>query len=289
MAPRAYWKGYLRLSLVSCPIAMHPASSEREKIRFHQLNRETGNRVRYRKVDEGTGDEVPNDEIIKGYEVSKGEYVELTPEELEAAAIDSTRMIDIFEFVPEKEIDELYVNAPYYIVPDGEVGAQAFAVIREAIKREGMVALGRVVFTSREHIIALKSRGQGLIGLTLRYPYEIRKEDEYFGEIPDEQITKEMLDLAGHIVQQKRGHFHPEKFKDQYEEALRELLRKKEKGERIEAPRRRERGNVINLMDALRRSAGGKTSTDTRTRSRQRASRPKAKKQARATRHRKAG
>ena len=289
MAPRAYWKGYLRLSLVSCPIAMHPASSEREKIRFHQLNRETGNRVRYRKVDEGTGDEVPNDEIIKGYEVSKGEYVELTPEELEAAAIDSTRMFDIFEFVPEKEIDELYVNAPYYIVPDGEVGAQAFAVIREAIKREGMVALGRVVFTSREHIIALKSRGQGLIGLTLRYPYEIRKEDEYFGEIPDEQITKEMLDLAGHIVQQKRGHFHPEKFKDQYEEALRELLRKKEKGERIEAPRRRERGNVINLMDALRRSAGGKTSTDTRTRSRQRASRPKAKKQARATRHRKAG
>ena len=289
MAPRAYWKGYLRLSLVSCPIAMHPASSEREKIRFHQLNRETGNRVRYRKVDEGTGDEVPNDEIIKGYEVSKGEYVELTPEELEAAAIDSTRMIDIFEFVPEKEIDELYVNAPYYIVPDGEVGAQAFAVIREAIKREGMVALGRVVFTSREHIIALKPRGHGLIGLTLRYPYEIRKEDEYFAEIPDEQVTKEMLDLAGHIVQQKRGHFHPEKFKDQYEEALRDLLRKKEKGERIEAPKRREGGNVINLMDALRRSAGGKASTETRTRSRQRGSRPKAKKRAGATRHRKAG
>jgi DNA end-binding protein Ku len=152
-----------------------------------------------------------------------------------------------------------------------------------------MVALGRVVFTSREHIIALKPRGHGLIGLTLRYPYEIRKEDEYFAEIPDEQITKEMLDLAGHIVKQKRGHFHPEKFKDQYEEALRDLLRKKEKGERIEAPKRREGGNVINLMDALRRSAGGKTSTDTRTRSRHRPSRPKAKKRARPTRHRKAG
>ena len=175
MAPRAYWKGYLRLSLVSCPIQLFPATSEREKIRFHQLNRETGNRVRYRKVDEETGDEVSQEEIMKGYEAEKGSYIELTQEELEAAAIESTRMIDIEEFVPEKEIDELYVNNPYYIVPDGEVGAQAFAVIREAIKQEGMVALGRVVFTSREHVIALKPRGKGLVGITLRYPYEVRK------------------------------------------------------------------------------------------------------------------
>ena len=153
MVPRAYWKGYLRLSLVSCPIALFPATSEREKIRFHQLNKETGNRIRYRKVDEDT------DNIIKGYEVQKGEYVELTPEELEAAAIESTRMIDIEQFVPEKEIDELYIGNPYYVVPDGEVGTQAFAVIREAIKQEGLVALGRVVFTSREHIIGSRAAG----------------------------------------------------------------------------------------------------------------------------------
>jgi DNA end-binding protein Ku len=201
MAPRAYWKGYLRLSLVSCPIALFPATSEREKIRFHQLNKETGNRVRYRKVDEDTGDEVEQADIIKGYEVEKGQYLQLTPDELEAAAIESSRMIDIDEFVPEKEIDELYVADPYFIVPDGDVGTQAFAVIREAIKQEGMVALGRVVFTSREHVIGLKPRGKGLIGVTLRYPYEVRKKEDYFDDIPDEKVTKDMLNLAKHIVE----------------------------------------------------------------------------------------
>ena len=156
MAPRAYWKGYLKLSLVSCPIAIFPATSEREKISFHQLNKETGNRIRYRKVDSETGDEVEQADIIKGYEVAKGEYIELDPEELEAVAIESRRTIEIDEFVPKTEIDDIYMRDPYYIVPDGEVGQQAFAVIREAIRKEGMVALGKVVFTSREHIIALK-------------------------------------------------------------------------------------------------------------------------------------
>ena len=255
MAPRAYWKGYLRLSLVSCPIQLFPATSEREKIRFHQLNKDTGNRVRYRKVDEDTGDEVEQANIIKGYEVEKGRYIELTPDELEAAAIESTRMIDIEQFVPSKEIDELYVADPYYIVPDGEVGSQAFAVIRDAIKQEGMVALGRVVFTSREHVIALKPRGNGMMGVTLRYPYEVRKEDEYFDEIPDEKVTKDMLDLARHIVETKSGHFHPEKFEDHYEEALKDLLKKKQHGQKIVATKTNEPSKVINLMDALRRSA----------------------------------
>src|SRR5687768_12393628 len=138
MAPRAYWKGFLRLSLVSCPIQLFPATSEREKIRFHQINKETGNRIKYRKVDADTGDEVDNDDIVKGYEARKGEYIELEPEELEAAAIESTRMIDIEQFVPKDEIDELYLGNPYYIVPDGKVAQQAFAVIREAIKEKGM-------------------------------------------------------------------------------------------------------------------------------------------------------
>jgi DNA end-binding protein Ku len=159
-----YWKGYLKLSLVSCPIALFPASSEREKISFHQLNKSTGNRIKYRKVDAETGDEVDQADIIKGYEVSKGDYLELDKEELEAVALDSTRVIDIDEFVPRSEIDELYLRDPYFIAPDGEVGAQAFAVIREAIKKEGMVALGRVVFTSREHVIMLEARGAMLDG-----------------------------------------------------------------------------------------------------------------------------
>jgi DNA end-binding protein Ku len=158
MAPRAYWKGYLKLSLVSCPIALYPATSEREKISFHQLNKETGHRIRYRKVDAETGDEVEQAAIIKGFEVNKGEYVELDPEELEAVAIESKRTIEIEEFVPKTDIDEIYMRDPYFIVPDGEVGQQAFAVIREAIRKEGMVALGKVVFTSREHIIALGGR-----------------------------------------------------------------------------------------------------------------------------------
>jgi DNA end-binding protein Ku len=163
VAPRAYWKGYLKLSLVSCPVALFPASSEREKISFNQLNKKTGNRIRYRKVDAETGNEVDSSEIIKGYEVGKGQYIEIEPEELEAIAIESKRTIEIDEFVPKKEIDELYLNSPYYLAPDGEVGQQAFAVIREAIRKEGMVALGRVVFTSREHVIALEPRGKGLL------------------------------------------------------------------------------------------------------------------------------
>src|SRR5213078_3318140 len=201
MAPRAYWKGYLKLSLVSCPVALFPASSEREKISFHQINKKTGNRIRYRKVDAETGDEVDAADIIKGYQVGKGEYIEIEPEELEAIAIESKRTIEIDEFVPKKEIDELYLNNPYYIVPDGEVGQQAFAVIREAIRNEGMVALAKVVFTSREHVIALEARGKGMMGVTLRYPYEVRDEKDYFDEIEDEKVPKDMLDLATHIVE----------------------------------------------------------------------------------------
>ena len=287
VAPRAYWKGYLKLSLVSCPIALFPASSEREKISFHQVNKETGHRIRYKKVDAETGDEVDNADIVKGYEIAKGEYIEVEPDELEAVAIESKHVIDIDEFVPRGEIDELYLRDPYYIVPDGEVGQQAFAVIREAIRKEGMVALGKIVFTSREHIIALEARGKGLLGLTLRYPYEVRDEKDYFDTIEDEKIPKDMIDLAVHIVETKTGHFKPQQFKDEYEDALKDLLRRKQKGEKIERPKERAPSNVINLMDALRQSlkAGGSSA-------RRSASRPSAraaKKPARAhARHKKA-
>ena len=283
MAPRAYWKGYLKLSLVSCPVALFPASSEREKISFHQINKKTGNRIKYRKVDAETGDEVDSSDIVKGYEVGKGEYVEIEPEELEAIAIESKRTIEIDEFVPKKEIDELYLNSPYYIVPDGEVGQQAFAVIREAIRKEGMVALARVVFTSREHVMAVEPRGKGLLGITLRYPYEVRKEGEYFDDIEDEKIPKDMADLAAHIVETKAGHFKPEKFEDHYEEALKEVLKKKQAGEKIEVPKQREPAKVISLMDALRRSVkaerggGASGKNDRRATSRRRVSKKSAR------------
>jgi DNA end-binding protein Ku len=254
VAPRAYWKGYLKLSLVSCPIALFPATSEREKISFHQINKETGNRIRYKKIDADTGDEVEAADIVKGYELAKGEYIELEPEELEAVALESKHVIDIEEFVPRSEIDELYMRDPYYIVPDGDVGQQAFAVIREAIRKEGMVALGKVVFTSREHVIALEARGKGMMGITLRYPYEVRNENEYFDTVKDEKIPKDMIDLAIHIVETKSGHFKPQQFKDDYEDALKDLLRKKQKGEKIQAPKERAPSNVINLIDALRQS-----------------------------------
>jgi len=290
MAPRAYWKGFLRLSLVSCPIALYPATSEREKISFHQINRKTGHRIRYLKVDSETGKEVDRDEIVKGYELSKGDYVQVEPEELEAVAIESKRMIEIDEFVPRKEIDELFFANPYYIVPDGDVGAQAFAVIRDTIREEGMVALGRVVFTSREHVIALEPRGKGILGVTLRYPYEVRDEDDYFGEIPNARVTKDMLELASHIVKTKTDHFNPKKFEDHYEEALKDLLRRKEKGEKIEVPHERESAKVINLMDALRRSAKGEAASAPRGRrvAHARKGHSKGHRRTRAARHRKA-
>jgi DNA end-binding protein Ku len=288
VAPRAYWKGFLKLSLVSCPISLFPATSEREKISFHQLNKETGNRVRYRKVDSETGKDVDNSDIIKGYEASKGEYIELEPEELDAVALESKRIIDIDQFVPRDEIDELYLRDPYYIVPDGEVGQQAFAVIREAIRKEGMVALAKIVFTSREHIIALEARDKGMMGVTLRYPYEVRKQEDYFDAIESEKIPKDMLDLAIHIVETKSGHFKPEHFKDEYEDALKELLRKKQKGQKIEKPKETAPTNVVNLMDALRRSVKGDAAKSGRGHAR--ASSPRAHKKAgrRHGRHKKA-
>jgi DNA end-binding protein Ku len=254
MAPRAYWKGYLKLSLVSCPIKLFPAIAKREKIRFHQINRKTGSRIKYCKLDAATGESISDEDIVKGYEVGKGRYVEITDDELEAAAIGSTHTIEIDKFAPRDEIDQLYWNAPYYIVPDGEMGQQAFAVIREAVKKEGMVALGNIVFTTREHVIAIGPRGKGMLGITLRYPYEIRSEADYFDDIPGKKIPKDMLDLAAHLIETKAGHFTPEKFEDHYENALKELIKKKQHGEKIEKPKERAPAIVTNVMEALRKS-----------------------------------
>ena len=254
MAPRAYWKGFLRLSLVTCPIALFPATSESEKISFNQINKKTGHRIKYQKVDADTGEEVSSDDIIKGYKVDTDRYLEVSKEELENIALESTRTIEIDQFVPRSEIDDLYLVRPYYIVPDGKVGHDAYAVIRETIRTMDQVALGRVVLTSREHVIGLEARDKGLMGMLLRYPYEVRDSAEYFDDIQDVKITKDMLDLAKHIVEQKAGHFDPSKFEDHYEAALQELLNKKQKGLPISPAQKRAPDNVINLMDALRAS-----------------------------------
>lgn len=263
MAPRANWKGFLRLSLVTCPIALFPATSEAEKISFNQINRKTGNRVKYVKVDAETGDDVENEDIIKGYQVDTGSYITIEKEELENLALESTRTIDIEQFVPKSEIDELYIMRPYYIVPDGKVGHDAYAVIRETIKATDNVALGRLVLTNREHIIALEPREKGLMGLLLRYPYEVRQPAEYFDDIQDVKITKDMLDLAKHIVDQKSGHFDPSQFEDRYEAALTEMINQKQKGLPIAKVERPQGGNVVDLMEALKLSIKGtKTSQE---------------------------
>ncbi len=254
MAPRANWKGYLRLSLVSCPIALYPASSLSEKVSFNRINRKTGNRVKQQNVDSETGEVVPREHTARGYEVAKGQYLIVEDEELDAVQIESTRTIDIDQFVPKTEIDERYIDSPYYIAPDGQVGQDAFAVIRDTIGKLNMVALGRVVLTRREHVIALEPKGRGLLGLTLRYPYEVWNEASYFEDIPDLKLPKEMLDLATHIVNTRSGHFDPSQFQDRYENALIDLLKKKEAGEKIEPAREAAAPRVVNLMDALRAS-----------------------------------
>jgi DNA end-binding protein Ku len=257
MAPRANWKGFLRLSLVTCPVALYPATSESEKVSFNQLNRATGHRIKYLKVDADTGDEVLNKDIVKGYKVDTDTFIEVTKEELDNVALESTRTIEIDEFVDRSEIDPRYLIRPYYLRPDGKVGHDAFAVIRETIREMGKVAIGRVVLTNREHIIALEPLDKGLMGTLLRYPYEVRDPKEYFDEIDDVKMTKDMLDLARHIVEQKSGSFEPAKFDDQYETALVDLINQKRAGKPI-VPKDRPKGeNVVDLMDALRKSVGG--------------------------------
>jgi len=256
VAPRAYWKGYLKLSLVSCPIALSPATSSSERISFRQINKQTGNRLRQQLVDEVTREPVDAADKGKGYEVDKGIYIEVDDDELEAIEVESKHTIEIDRFVPAAQIDKRYYDSPYYIMPTDTVGQEAFAVIRDAMRGKSMVALGRIVLAKRERVVALEPYGKGLLGTTLRYAYEVRKPEEYFDGIQDIKVPNEMLKLAEHILDTKKGDFEPAEFEDHYETALVELLRKKQAG--FKPPKQKEQAaaprNVINLMDALRRS-----------------------------------
>ncbi len=277
MAPRAYWKGYLKLSLVSCPIALYPASSSSERVSFNRINTKTGNRLKQQMVDAESGEPVDKDDISRGYEYAKGQYILVEDDELEKIKIESTHTIEIDNFVPRSEIDDRYLASPYYMSPTDQVGQEAFSVIRDAMREKKMVGLARVVLTRREHVVMLEPFDKGLLATTLRYQYEIRDQAEYFEDIPDLKLPAEMKQLAAHIVETKAAHFEPKNFEDHYEKALVELLKNKQAGQPIEtvgeetSPPR-----VINLMDALRASitAGAKKPAAASTGSR----RPAAKK-----------
>jgi DNA end-binding protein Ku len=293
MAARAYWKGSLKLSLVSCPVLLYPAATAVEKTRFHMINKETGNRLRQQMVDAETGDVVEGDQKGRGYELKKGQYVEIDKDELEAVQIESNHTIDIDSFVPRDEIDKRYLDHPYYIVPDGKAGIDAFAVIRDAMKDQDRVALARIVLTNREHVMAIEPLGKGLLATTLRYPYELRDESEYFDDIKSPKISKDMIELAGHILDSKAAHFDPSKFKDEYEDALKALVRRKAAGKPVKVVEREEKpGNVVSLMDALKQSLKSKASAKRSSRSASRRAtqrRPAKRPHRSAARHRKAG
>jgi DNA end-binding protein Ku len=266
MAPaRPFWKGYLKLSLVSCPIALYTGTSATERVSFRQINKKTGRRLRQQLVDEVTRAPVEGGDKGRGYEYAKNAYIPVDDDELDAIAIESSHTIEIDSFVPREQIDERYLDSPYYITPDDRVGQEAFAVIREAMRGKGMVGLGRVVLAKRERVIMLEPWDKGLTATTLRYPYEIRDAKEYFDDIPDVKVEPDMLKLAQHILQSKATDFDPSRFVDRYEEAVVAMLKKKQAGLQVSRERETPRPqNVMNLMDALRRSIAEEKATHAR-------------------------
>jgi DNA end-binding protein Ku len=253
MAPRPSWKGHLRLSLVSCPVRLYPATSGASRVSFHLLHKDTLNRINMRPHDPEIG-EVERADLVRGYEYEKGRYVVMDPEDFDRVQIESTKTIVVEQFVDEDEVDPLYLESPYYLAPDGDFAEETFGVIREAMRQAGKVALSRVVLTSREHLIAMSVREKGFLVTTLRTADEVRSSDEIFEDIEDAKPDKEMLQLATQLIRQKAGKFKPETFRDRYQDALMEVIRAKIKGEAPVIAKAPETARVINLMDALKRS-----------------------------------
>ena len=257
MAARPSWQGHLKLSLVTCPVALYNAISPRGDVHFNMINPATGNRIRMITVDAGTEEPLERKNLVKGYEIAKGEYVIVTQEEIDSVKLESTKTIEIESFVPAADIDHLYWDNPYYLVPDGKMAAEPFAVIREAMERAEQVALGRIVISSRERLVAIEPRDRGLVATTLRSYDEVRAMKDYFADIPQVRPDPEMIAIASKIMAQKEADFDPTEFKDHYEEALRELIERKQKGHKISRADEPKESNVINLMDALKASLKG--------------------------------
>jgi DNA end-binding protein Ku len=261
MAPRPNWKGYLKLSLVSCSVALYSATSTSQRVRFNIINKKTGNRVHNQVIDAETEEPVEQEDRVKGYQIEKGQYVLVEDEELDEVALESNHTIDIETFVPRSEVDEIYLDEDYYIAPNDKVGYEAFAVIRDAMKKEDLVGIARVVLYRRERILMLAPRGNGIMATALRYRSEVRDEEDYFSDVPDVKVPADMLDLAVHILKSKKAHFEPDKFEDRYEDALTELIKAKHAGKTIPKLEEAKPSNVVNLMDALKRSVKAEQGT----------------------------
>ena len=250
--PRASWNGFLRLSLVSCPVSLVPATTEAKRVRFNQLNGETGNRVQQQLIDSKTGEVVDRDQIVKGYEYDRGRYVTVSDDELKALQIDSSKIIDLDRFVDRDEVDPVYLDTPYYVYPDGELAAETFRVIGEAMTHKNKAGLGRVTMSSRERLVLVEPRDGGLLMSTVRSADEVRPAE--FGPLPKSEVDADMVAIAETIIERRSGAFEPETFRDRYQDALRELVAEKTKGEAVPAREIAEPPKVINLMEALKRS-----------------------------------
>lgn len=264
--PRSSWKGYLKLSLVSCAVCLYNATSAAERVSFNTLNRRTGNRLKQQMVDAVTEEVVDPSDRVKGYQVSKGQYVLVEDTDLEGLKIDSTKLIEIETFVPQSEVDQIYLDSAYYLAPDGRVAEEAFAVIRDAMAQKKMVGIGRVVLNRRERMLMLQPRGKGILATTLRYPYEVRQDSEYFSDISEIELPEEMLSIAEVIIDRKSARFEPEKLNDRYEEAVVNLLKAKQAGQEFAVAEAPAPSKVVNIMDALKRSleAEGARTADVR-------------------------
>jgi DNA end-binding protein Ku len=261
-APRAYWKGFLRLSLVSIGVQIYNAVESKSEISFRQIHKPSGRRVNYEKVVQGIG-KIENSDIAKGYEVDSDTYVLLEPEEIDAIKLDSKRTIDLVQFVDAKEIDYRYFERPYYVAPADEMAAEGYVVIRDALRKSGKVGLAQITIAGREWLVAVAPLEDGLVMEMLRYANELRDTSDYFGEVPKVKPDKEMIELATQLIEKKSGPFNPDKFQDHYATALRELVQEKLKGHKIIAPHedaRPQGSNVVDLMEALKRSIGQSTS-----------------------------
>jgi DNA end-binding protein Ku len=259
---RAYWKGHIRLSLVTFPVELYPAISDAQKVKLHKISRKSGERIHYKDTTESEGD-VKKENIVKGYEYEKGHYVEIEDEELRKLKVESSHTIDLVQFTGLKDIDPIYFDKPYFIAPDGDIAMEAYITLRDALRESGKIALGQITAGGRERIAAIKACGKGLLLETLRYNYEVREADRYFGDIDaGEHPDKEQLSLAQELIEAKSGKFDPKSFKDTYQEGLLEVIKAKLGHRKVKLPKARpEPGNVVNIMDALKRSlaeTGGK-------------------------------
>lgn len=274
-APRTFWTGYLRLSLVSIDVALYSATNTAGRISLRQIHKPSGKRIRYKKVPEGLDEEAEADDIIKGYEARKGSFVVLEPDDLDTIKLETRDAIRIVQFVDRGEIDPRYFEKPYYVAPRGGSSAEGFVVIREALRKNKKTALGQMVMRGREHLVAIRPCGKGLLLETLRYADEVRKSDSVFDEIDEPDLDEEMMELAESLIEKKSAPFKPAEFQDKYEQALRDLIEEKAEGEQIVTSgdtKKPKGGQVIDLMEALKKSvqeekAGGSRSGSGRSRS----------------------